>query len=422
MPSKASGVVWVAVLLLTGVPQAQQSTFRSGVDLVVLDVQVVDGTGQPRLGLGPSAFDVRIDGRRRQVVAADVLRYSSDSATGPLGAPAAGNSFADSPGTPGRTFVIAVDSMSLSSGDGAGVVRAAHAFVNGLTPSDRIGVAMLPRGVSLGPTENHDAAHRALNQIVGLGALRPNQFHLSVSEVIDIVAESEQSGLSQMNLGRGGRGTVATAPGDVLQGVQTRECPSGQQGCTQGLVLDAAMQVHQMEADLAESLGGIRRLLALLREYPGRKTVVLISGGMPVNDGPGGWQHDGDEELALGRDAALSSSTVYAIYLDSALSRVNSTEHRSPRSVASAARDRQVQQRVLDVFASASGGALLTAPVDTGEASLRRILRETSTFYTLAVIPDPKDLDGRPHQLKVNLSPKGLTLRVPRYVVLRRGQ
>jgi hypothetical protein len=252
--------------------------------------------------------------------------------------------------------------------------------------------------------------------------MRPNQFHLSASEVIDIVAESEQAGLSQMNAGRGGRGTVATAPGDVLQGVQTRECPSGQQGCIQGLVIDAAIQAHQMEADLAESLGGIRALLTLLRQYPGRKTVVLISGGMPVNDGPGGWQHDGDEELALGRDAALSSSTIYAIHLDSSLTKVNSTEHRSPRSVASASRDRQVQQRVLDAFASASGGALLTAPVDTGEASLARILRETSTFYTLAVVPDPKDLDGRPHTLKVNLSAKGLTLRVPRYVVLRRGQ
>ena len=110
---------------------------------------------------------------------------------------------------------------------------AVAAILDGGEIERRIGVAMLPRGVSLGPTENHDAAHRALNQIVGLGALRPNQFHLSVSEVIDIVAESERAALSQMNAGRGGRGTVATAPGDVLQGVQTRECPSGQQGCTQ---------------------------------------------------------------------------------------------------------------------------------------------------------------------------------------------
>ena len=422
MPDRAFGLAAVAVVLLTVIPRAQQPTFRSGVDLVVLDVQVVDSGGHPRLGLGPLAFDVRIDGRRRQVVAADVLRYSSDDGTSLVGAPAAVTDTANRADLPGRTFVIAVDSMSLSAGDGARVARAARVFVNLLTPSDRVGVAMLPRGVSLGPTEDRAAIQQALNQIVGLGSLHPNQFHLSASEVIDIAAETAETALSQVGTGRSGRGTIVATAGDVLQGVQARECPGGQQGCLQGVVIDATLQMHQMEADLADSLSGIRMLLGLLQQYPGRKTVVLISGGMPVNDGPGGWLDDGDEVLALGRAAALSSSTVYAIYIDSGMRAMYSSEHRSPRSAASVARERSVQQRVLDVFASASGGALLSAPVDTGEASLGRILRETSTFYTLAVSPDPKDLDGRPHALKVSLVQKGLTLRAPRYVVLRRGQ
>jgi hypothetical protein len=204
--------------------------------------------------------------------------------------------------------------------------------------------------------------------------------------------------------------------------VQSRECPSGNQGCLQGIVIDASMQMHEMESDLAESLGGFQALMTLLGQYQGRKTVVLISAGMPVNDGPGGWQQDGDAVRALGRAAALSSATVYAIYLDGGLRTANNAERRSPRPVASIARDRSVQMRVLDDFASASGGALLLAPIDAGAAGLARVLRETSTFYTLAVAPDAKDLDGRPHELRVSLTSQRSTLRAPRFVVLRRGK
>jgi len=298
-------------------------------------------------------------------------------------------------------------------------VRAAQAFVDRLTPNDLVGVAMLPRGVSLGPTRDREVVRRALGLVVGLGALRPNQFHLSAAEVIDIVAESEAAQLSQMNAGRGGRGAVTA--GDVTQGVQARECPSGNQGCVQGIVIDAQMQAHQMEAELDESIAGLQNLLALLSQYQGRKTVVLISGGMPVNDRPGGWQRDGDMVLSLGRAAALSSATVYAIYLDGGIRTSNNPERRSARPSSSVARDREVQMRVLDDFSAASGGGLLLAPTDAGAVGLARVLRETSTFYTLAVAPDPKDLDGRPHELRVNVSARGLTLRVPRFVVLRRG-
>ena len=49
------------------VQDAPQPTFKSGVELVALDVTVVDRNGRPVQGLGPEAFQVTIDGRPRRV-------------------------------------------------------------------------------------------------------------------------------------------------------------------------------------------------------------------------------------------------------------------------------------------------------------------------------------------------------------------
>ena len=57
--------------LVTG--QSQVPTFRSGVDLIAVDVQVVDGTGKPIPSLTPINFDVTIAGKRRRVVSADYI-------------------------------------------------------------------------------------------------------------------------------------------------------------------------------------------------------------------------------------------------------------------------------------------------------------------------------------------------------------
>src|SRR5262245_28002669 len=42
----------------------QQPGFRSSVDLIALDVQIVDGEGRPIRQLGPERFDVEIGGHR----------------------------------------------------------------------------------------------------------------------------------------------------------------------------------------------------------------------------------------------------------------------------------------------------------------------------------------------------------------------
>src|SRR5262249_55802858 len=57
-------------------PAAQQARFRSTVDIIAVDVQVIDKDGYPITQLGPEAFEVSINGHKRKVVSAQFLRHS----------------------------------------------------------------------------------------------------------------------------------------------------------------------------------------------------------------------------------------------------------------------------------------------------------------------------------------------------------
>ena len=410
----------------TAAVRSQNATpqFRAGVDLVRVEVQIVDSNGAPVAGIPASSFDVRIDGRRRRVTSADFVRdttVSSSSVRGSAGAgPTARNIWPDESGAAGRTFVLAFDESTLSSGDGARAINAGREFIDKLSSNDAVGVVGLPRGVVQSPTRERRAVNAALSKIGGHSSMSANAFHLSASEVFDITVDVDQAQNAALTAGRGaaGRGLVV-APQSVLQQVQARECRSGTDAmCLAQLVIEAESQARDMEERVFETFSGLDRLLNILGEFPGRKTVVLVSVGMPVGDR---WLQDGGVIRDLGRAAAIASSSVYAIHIDTGYREVHSAEARTSRPSFSPGRERDIQQRLLADFAVTSGGALFSAPTDSGQSGLSRVLLETSGVYVLGVVPEPRDLDGKPHELKVNVSQKGVTLRNLRYVVLRRN-
>src|SRR5258706_9820541 len=53
----------------------QQPTFRTGVDVITVDVGAVDGRGQPVTDLHAPEFTVKVDGRERRVITADLVKY-----------------------------------------------------------------------------------------------------------------------------------------------------------------------------------------------------------------------------------------------------------------------------------------------------------------------------------------------------------
>ena len=421
-------LVAAAGLVAAGAPASsgQEPVFRSAVDAVLVDVQVVDATGRPASGLTPAAFNVTIDGRRRRVLSADFMRYSTQPGATVAGAAGgtARNVWPAGAVTAGRTFVLAIDAGSLSMSLGALVVRSARDFVDRLGPSDAVGLVTLPRGPSLRPTADRQAFREALGRVAGLEGLQPNPFHLSKSEVIDISAEIDQMAASAMtSVTARGRSQMATVQ-DVLRQVQTRECRGTvDQVCLQEIAIDAESQARLLDERVTDTLSGFKGLLALLGEYPGRKAVVVLSAGMPVNDRAGGWHRDGSDARAIGRAAAQANASLYAVHIDTGYGAVYSAEQRLNRPAVSLARERDLAQRLLADLADASGGRLFEAPTDVGAQALSRILEETSAFYALGIAPDARDLDGRVHELRVSVTSSStppLTVRARRWVLLRK--
>jgi hypothetical protein len=79
-PVPTANVILLALAMMSGLVLAQQQPpIRSGVELVLVDVQVVDRRGKPIPGLGASDFRVQIDRGDRKIVSVE-LRWQNTRA------------------------------------------------------------------------------------------------------------------------------------------------------------------------------------------------------------------------------------------------------------------------------------------------------------------------------------------------------
>ena len=387
----------------------QQPTFTAAVDLIAVDVQVVDRDGYPVASLRPQDFEVSINGRRRRVASADFVQITSVEGTAPArpvsSGPQATNLWptTDVAGT-GRTYVMAFDTDSFTVQESRDVVAAARGFIRRLQPGDTVGLYTFPIGPRMEPTLEHNLVSQAVDRVVGRSQSVPGEHNLSPSEIIDIT--SEVSRQSSINVGRGsaaGAAGLGSGPqsnssaaslmdigdGSTLQRVQLRECGSVSSACAEMIHTEASTMAFYLEGRATEGLNGVRALVNLLNEQPGRKTVVLFSAGIPVTDRPGGRPEVGDLAKLLGQDAAATNTSIYTLHVDNREMRAMSAENRRGGSTpVSRSRDMAVGGRLLEEFSGASGGALLRVLMGGGEMALDRVFRETSSHYLLGVEPE----------------------------------
>jgi VWFA-related protein len=404
---------------------AQQPTFRSSVDLIAVDVQVVDHDGRPIAKLTPDQFEVSIDGSRRRVVSAEFLQNADIDAPSrrprdeaPLMMTAAPSTAAAD--APGRIFVLGVDVSSFGVGDSRTIIQTAREFIRRLQPEDLVGVYAYPVGPKVMPTTDHALVSRRLDSIVGGNSALQARYNLSPVEIIDINAEINKALASNLQ----GRGQ-AVQPGnetDTLTRVQIRECGrAADVPCVEAIQNAAVTMGFMLEGQATESLNGLRSLTQSLSEYEGRKTLIILSAGMVASDRPGSRPDVGDLPKLLGQDAARANTTIYALYMDSAFwESMSASTGKSPISSVSRGRDRAMLSRVLEQFTGASGGALLPVLMGDGGPQFDRILRETSSHYLLGVEPAASDRDGRVRALKVNVRQKGVDVRSRLWVVVPR--
>lgn len=418
----AAVVVFVAFLLAPAFADEQQPSFHGAVDLIAVDAQVVDRDGVPIDTLVPSDFEVTLNGQRRRVVSADFQKYGAPVPSSPARdlnhPPPPGPTSVVAP--EGRIFIIAVDASSFEVGAARAPLEAAQTFVAGLEPQDYVGLYTYPSGPRVVPSRDRVAVRQGLAAVPGERMPFGGVYYLRPSEVVDITAMSGERPGSLAARTIATLNAAAVAEIDPVAAVQLRECPDDAE-CVSRIVSEARAMALHLEAQAARSLGGLQNLLQVVTNLPGRKTVVLVTGGVVVSDRPGGRPDVGELATVMGQVAARSNATLYTVHIDGGFSGLYAAAGRRTGET-ERSRDRTMSGDWLDRFSAAAGGARIHVPVGAGEFAFDRVLRETSGVYLLGVEPEETDRDARPRQLRVRLSdsgPRQATVRHRQWVVVQ---
>lgn len=451
---------FVAALFLCGGPwlSAQQTgpgqapTFRTGIELVTIDVNVVDKQGQPLRGLGPDDFVVTVGGLPRRVVTAEFVDVAATQsvAARPDLVPISTNEGAGL----GRQFVFIVDQSTLEPGNARHVARAAARFLAQLTFADRSALMLMPVGPNVAFTWAHDRVRDALQRVSGQSSPINSWEFGSLAEARDIanhnmltlrsVGDRECRG--SIFAGGGGSGPIGTgssgptgpgagpapppgggAPpgGGETGGGSAPPPPAGGGGGTptgggsssprggggSGAFggLDGCMRDVQMQAESTwrgaqmtslSSLTALRQVLGTLAQVRGDKTVILISGGWPLDE---------REETSLlstvAGEAAAARVTLFTLFVPGSM-------FSADRRVMSAtpSRDHYLYSGPLDTLAGMTGGGSFRAEVNA-EAIFERLGRELAGYYRIGVERNPSDQDGKGRRMKVQVSRSAATVR-----------
>jgi VWFA-related protein len=406
----ALALAFLALPLTSHPTEVRGQTFRSSVDLIALDVQVRDKDGRALRTLTAGSFEVTLDGRPRRVVSADFVNLGDgDVPIVSAGAPAAppAPAIGSSPALPGRTFVIAVDAGSFRTPDARIPALAAQRFIQGLRPDDRVAIFTVPVGPRLPATTEHAQARLALGKVAGRKRELKGDFEFTPAEVID---------LTSVIASKGDRDLLLDDP--LIRQHCTQSTDLERDSCLDRLLSEVDHAATGLEQDALEGIKSLDALLGELRNTPERKTVLLLSGGMPMADNGNGRPNLGNALKTMGEQAAYANATVHVIYFNSNDDAAFSVDSR--RSRPSTVRTKSIDTRALAQFSQPSGGLLLTSEVGAGEAEMERLLADSAAYYVLGVEPDARDRDGRPHRVEVKLKDKGAEVRSRQLVLVPR--
>ncbi len=380
-------------------PPTQPPVFKSGTDVIAIDVSVIGGKGDVVSGLGAGDFTVEVDGKPRHVTSAQWIGEDAATSTAAAAATPAHGSFASNEtAAGGRLVLLAFDLDGIKTGGGRDVATAAGKFVDGLAASDQVGLVSLPSGPSVEFTPDRTPIHDALSHIVGQGThVAPHIHSVGLSEAYDISNGNTFALRRAVERECVGTSPQSSRPNGPVQAASP--CPRE--------VEQEAREIAQLYQQRSQTtMRGVESLLVSLSSIDAPKIIVFVSSGVPVAFGD-------TDTAALARYAAAAHATIYVLHLDGGTFAIDaSTSQRSP----SAVEDRGINLHGLESIAGSTRGAVFSS-IGDGANAFDRIAREMAAYYLLSVESDPADRDGHRHKIKVSLGRPGLTVRARREFV-----
>jgi VWFA-related protein len=392
-----------------GQPAQPPGAFRAGVDAVTIEVTVVDSDGSPVPDLAAGDFQVSVEGQPRRVISAALVPsiglHAHDRS--PAAAPVSTN---DGIGR-GRLVVFVVDQATLTQSSIRHVAGAAGRLLSKLTPNDRSALIVMPVGAGVPFTADHARVLDVLGRTSGLLAGTPDARNMGLEEVRSIAA-GDPGALAHV--------ASRECPTETMSGAFGNDPSGGQRGsrggrgltiedssfnaddCRRRLEFEAKSQWHQLRNTSLSSMNSLEAALSALKRIEGQKTVILVSGGWPLD------VRDTSSELGplavVANDAHVILHSVFAVGGD------NSADRGTVSSTALV--DQAARRWPLETLAGLTGGRAFRA--DAGAGSIfERLARELSAFYRIGVEQAPSDLDGKARPLKVHVTRRGASVRAP---------
>ena len=372
----------------------QQPTFKSGIELVVVDAQIVDKKkGDPIPGLKADAFQVTIDGKKRKISSLQFIDAGTGQPKGPDAAAGAANV------RPGNLYVIAVDQGSFRPVNAPSVIYAAREFLKRVHANDYVGMISYPApGVRIDPTRDRKKLEEAIPRLVGFSQLKQDRkYQFTLSDAIDVAARDQET----------------------LRRVADRNCPANDVTCARSIEMEMNELVSMLELQGARSFHGLREVVGSIKGIEGRTTLVILSAGIPTGDRGGGRLYLRNDAIQAGKDGQGSSLLIYTLHLNTAFLDAFSPD--APSAQQTAMRDAGVFARGLDLFNGHAGGTYLEVNTSANFA-IDRMVREMSAYYLLGVEVDDVDRDGKAHLIQVKVNAKDSAVRNRASVIIpKRG-
>ena len=377
--------------------QDQPPVFRTGVEVLPIDVTVVDRDGRQITDLTAADFTVEVDGKPRKVLTSEYIKLYDPLLAGQR-RPTFDNRVAPPPpdtgistnggrtDTPGRAILFLVDQGNIRFGSARPVMTNAVKFIDRLQPNDRLALVAVPApGELVDFTLDHASVREAMLRVTGRHTSMRRRFNVSITEAFAIYRQSDALLITQVIM---------------------RECAgvfgaADLERCERDVEQEASEIVGDQRQQTDRSVSAIRAVLSSLGALEGPKSVILISEGL-VLEGLGAELDD------LARVAANVRASLDVLLLDVPL--FDATQSDRPTT---ANADRRLQEEGLELLAGFARGTLHRV-VTTGETAFRRIEMALAGYYLLGVEPTPGDRDGRRHRIEVKTLRRAVSVQARR--------
>jgi VWFA-related protein len=370
----------LAVILAAAPPAFAQSTFKSGVDLVRMDVRVSDASGRPIVDLRPEDVEIIDGGQSLPIVLFQRVTEPADSYVEAAARAVSAEVSSNDAFPRGHLYILIFDQQHITPGNEQRARLAAEQFIRmHVRPADRVALFALPGpGPQLGFTSDKARAIKELASIRGtyervvssaLGTMTVFEAHRLVQGDDRLLANVMERMAAEAGADVGGGSGAATSRAAAGAG----EDPA----VTRRLIQENARTiVNQSDSESRQFLQRLSDVIAGFRDIEGRKTVVLFSEGF--------FQDNLSRDL---ESVAAAAAQSYSVFYTFDLNR--RTTGASEGSMSETTLATEIQSRIapMATLAVETDGMMIVDAAGRTTAALDAIAAQTQEYYLVGFTP-----------------------------------